>query len=322
MSKVKMGIGQSLPLTVGDSIVSPGNPSIISDPITVDYNVFVDELTAVLRYPVPPPMEPLVKEVIVTEKDTPDEFEVKVILDPVKLQALGLANKEDPSLDRTQIHTKVKIDRQNRFAESENYFSYWAGEEPKLMIKTRAEFTKEDPFRLDYYWTTPEGERQANELARGMLQPVVNQIFDLLADRQVVLKLDADKKTAACDPIDDCITTYEPLFDALIYTMKNNPKSTAEDISETEFKTTPGNESTYSVVAFDKDQGNIKIDTFQQTDDEKLMTTVYSFSKDPLTIEVWIEREGKKVTGKSMVKVLQNFVDAAVEKATSDLGLF
>jgi len=318
-----MGLGQSLPLTVGDSVLSPGNPSIISDPITVDYDAFVDELMAVLRYPVPPPMEPLVKKVLVTEKDNPDEFDVKVILDPVKLQALGVANKDDPSLDRIQVHTNVKIDRKNRFAASENYKSYWAGEEPQLLIHTRADFTTESPFRLDYFWTTPEGERMANEMTRGMLQPVVNQIFDLLADRQVVLKLNDDKKTAACDPIDDCITTYEPLFDALIYSMKNTPKIVAEDISETKFKTTPpGENAPYSIATFDKDQGSIKIDTFQSEDDKKLMTVVYSFSKDPLFIEVWAEVEGEKVTGKSIVKVLQNYIDAAVEKATSDLGLF
>mmetsp|Transcript_8735 Transcript_8735/g.9943 ORF Transcript_8735/g.9943 Transcript_8735/m.9943 type:complete len:213 (-) Transcript_8735:22-660(-) len=203
-----MGATHSVPLYVTDSIVNPGNPSVVSDPIEADFNAYCDQLVALMKYPVEPRLEAVLKTCAVTEGATPDDFEVKVILDPVKLQAIGYANPKDPSLERIEAHSKFTLDRAGRFLTNETYAPCWAGEEPTRLLTARADFTK-DPLRVDYYWTMANGDRKADDMTLAVLKPVSDQVLAALADRKVTMTLDAAKKAATSGPIDEAVVTYE-----------------------------------------------------------------------------------------------------------------
>jgi len=275
---------------------------------------------------VQPTYEAVLKTCAVTEGATPDDFEVKVILDPVKLQAVGYANPKDPSLERIEVHNKLHLDRAGRCLSNETYAPCWAGEEPTLLITAHATFTK-DPFRIDYYWTMPNGDRVANDTTLAVLKPVSDQVLGALADRKVTMTLDAAKKAATSGPIDEAVVTYEPLFDAMVACQRENPQAKVEEISETKFKLLAPDEAQlpYTVVTFEKEQGILTSDIFQADGTKKISTTTYTFTKSPLSLEAKVECEGEIVTGIGSTRAIQAFVDIAISKATKSgwgLGLF
>mmetsp|Transcript_155770 Transcript_155770/g.378357 ORF Transcript_155770/g.378357 Transcript_155770/m.378357 type:complete len:318 (+) Transcript_155770:60-1013(+) len=317
-----MGASYSVPLYVTDSIVDPGNPSIVSDPIEADFDAYCDQLVALLKYPVQPTYEAVLKTCAVTEGATPDDFEVKVILDPVKLQAVGYANPKDPSLERIEVHNKLHLDRAGRCLSNETYAPCWAGEEPTLLITAHATFTK-DPFRIDYYWTLPDGSRKADELTLALLKPISDKVMAALADRKVVLKFDEATKSVSSGPIDEAVTTYEALFDGMVYCLKNSPQATVEEMTETQFKICSEGEQPYKVATIDKAQGGVTIDVFQADGSKKLFTIAFTFFKAPLSLEAWVDLDGQKQTGKGAARAMQVLVDGAVARASSwGFGIF
>jgi len=316
-----MGGSASIPLSEGDSFISPGSPSIISEPIQFEYAAFLNEIVAFLRYPIPSTHEAVLKECKVEEGSSPDEFTVTVTLDPVKLKQYGFENKEKPELERIFAYNKVKINRAERTVETENYKERWAGEEPELTVKTMCHFTKEGPLQLDYYWTMPDGTRKADSTVCAVLQPIINQVASDLSDRKVVLKVDEDKKCYATGTIDEGVATYEKFFDAVIAVTKDGTaaaQGTVEDISEAKFKIIPAAESMpYTVVSLDKEKGTILYDLMSTDGTKKVSSTCYTFTKTPLSLEITIAGEdGGKIAGQGTQRILQRLMDGAVYKCS------
>jgi len=302
--------------------LEPGKPSIVSDPIPHAYEPFLNEIVLMLKYPVLPEWEGVLKEVKIVEGSSPDEFEVKVILDAQKLNAVGFGNKEDPALDRVTVYNKVKVDRAKRCIVTNNYAEHWQGEEAAVVFNTHAQFTT-DPFQLDYHWILPDGTRKADEMVQGSLQFFVNGVMQALADRKVVIKMDSDKKVFTCDPIDAGVVTYEPLFDAMVGILKAPPgQPTLEEISEEKFKVIPQVDHVpYQVYTCDKEKGTILCETYSHDGTKKIATTNFIFSKSPLTLENYIESDGERVIGEGGRRRLQTLVDGSIAKATQGWGL-
>lgn len=318
-----MGSGHSLPLSKTNSLANPGKESVVSDVIDCEYNAFLDEIMTNLKYPVPPHLEAVLKEVKL-EEPGPDEFEVQVILDPAKLQTYGFQNKEKPDLARVHYHNKVKLDRTARYIETINYKAYWMGEALELQMNTRADFTK-DPFQIDYFWTMPDGTRTADDMTLRALQPLVNQCMSSLADRKVVMTVDTSKKVFSCDPIDESITTYEPFFDALIATMRSPlGGATVEDVMENKFKIVSNiPDMPSSACTHDKEKGTVIMEFFSKKG-EKVSSSYYSVSKSPLTVETYTEAGGERLLGKGQLRLAQGTIDATIYKATNTgwFGIF
>jgi len=324
---VKMGTSASIPLSEGDSIVSPGKPSILSDPIKIDFAAFLNETVAYLKYPVPPPVEVMLKEVKVAEGSSPDDFTVTVILDPAKLKAFGLENKDRPELARIMAFNKVKVNRAERTIETENFKERWEGEEEELQVKSTVCFTKEDHFRLDYHLTLPDGTRKADAEVIASLTPILESIASELAPRKVKLTTDEGSKCYSTGTIDESVAAYDKFFDCVVECLKDGAAasgSTVETMTETKFKiVSPGDGLPYVLVTFDKEKGTILYETTSADGAKKLNTTGYTFVKSPLSLEIASTGEsGEKSVGPGMKKFLQILIDNAVKKAAGGGGVF
>jgi len=295
-----------------------GKPVVLSDPIEHEFDAFVGEVTNLLKYPVRPGEENVMKECLVTEEG-PDKFTVKVILSGEKLSKWGFGNPDDPSKDRITHHTVVTINREARWLETIEYTDHWAGEkDDNILHKAHADFLK-DPMRLEYYWTMADGERRANEEIANLLQGVVDLVMVALANRPVKVELDSSKQSIVSQPVPEDVTGYDAFFDGLVAALKEGPPGAQiEELSETKVKLGPPEGTEPPIVSmtmsWDKDKGFITQET--ERDGEMLFKSFYSITQSPVVFECWSEGpQGKRITGQSHARPMQVVVDKAIAKA-------
>jgi len=311
-----MGSGPSLALSQADSPTEPGKPSIISEEIPHPFDAFWEEGVALLRENLDPQVIPVIKEVTV-EEVSPDEFTTKVLLDGAKLNSYGLGNPADPNSDRVYSLMRNTVKKKECLIKNEIYAPHWVGEAATLQITAYAHFLQ-DPCRMEYWWIMPDGTRQADDTVQAGLQNYVNTVMAELVEKKVPCKFDKGKKCVISDAIDESIVTYDNLFDGLVDTMKEFPGSTVADETETGFKLMPpdAEKQPYSAVSFDKEKGSIAIDTFQPDGIEKVMSTYYSLSQNPVVLESYIEAKGARNTPKGHKRIVQMQVEKAIGKSS------
>uniref|UniRef100_A0A7S1RBL5 Uncharacterized protein n=1 Tax=Alexandrium catenella TaxID=2925 RepID=A0A7S1RBL5_ALECA len=319
----KMGSGLSC--KIQDSIVTPGKESVVSDPIEVDYDKFLDEILAFVKYPIPPEQEPVLKSVVVNELNGPDEFEVTVTLDGPKLTSFNVGNPDHPDCDFIAGHVKFIVDRAGRKVVSENNEGHWVGDAEKLALKTFITFTK-DPLRVDYYWEMPDGSRKVDSTTKQLLEAVIQPAVAKLTLRKVTVDVDEGKKVFKAGPIDASLATYDTFFDGMLAIFKEAPGTVVEELSETKFKVVVANDDQnmgYTVYNHDKDKGTVEGSMFSADGTKKTSSTVYTIGKSPLTFEAYSELAGgERMVGVGLLRRMQDVMDATLNKAKSSGSIF
>jgi len=325
-----------------DSVSQPGTKAITSasldhlDPPVSAIEV-IDEFVGLIKYPVDPMTEAVLKAVDVVDKSA-DEFTVKVFLDGKKLDEYGHGRGD--GMDRCKIWKHCIIDRSKLTVKTIDYvddatMGAWADEVSDENVHCTCLLqVLSDPTRMELHVDDARGNRLAMEVVRDALYNWTDQIVDGVQQAKTAkvkvlpaaasLK-DEGLKSNVSEPMDAHIS-YDKFFSSFVDIIKENleknPSNTITDISESEFSSEGkvGQEDNQkeikTAVKFSREQGEIEMAFVQ--DGKLARTTYYKLHKSPLVVEGWsVESDGTRLCGEATARQMQKSVNGAIAKATS-----
>jgi hypothetical protein len=328
---------QDSPTDQGCLSAISGSLDDIEPPIAV--SKFMEGLLEILRRPVSPIEEPVLKSVDM-EEHGPDAFTVKVILDGKKLSAYGFGREDD--CDRVSTWKKVTHDRAQMKIITEDYVpgppmpGEWLDKAEDIEVLTTCHIKMlSSPTRIEC-WLFRAGQRVADEDLCKVLTNFTNAVIGgIQAEATAKVKIAAGPSrkvpghsSAVSEAMDDHVY-YEGFFDALVKFVKHNhsliPGGRIEDVNDKEFHAVlpgpPGKEEneTTIIIKHSEESGLMSIET--RNKDTVFSRQFRQLHKDPLVYEAWLEdAEGVHSASKTFVRDQLRIVNAVIDKANSWFG--
>jgi len=309
------------------------NPAVTADD-------FVAEFITMLRYPVNPMSEAVLKKVDLDEKSA-DEFIVKVILDGKKLDQFGYGRGD--GIDGIRVWKRVTVDRTKKILTLEDYvdetqLGAWAdqGSDSEVIMKTVC-YVLSGPTRCEFA-VDRKGERWASDEAREFMYFWTDPLLEMIQQDKSAKVLvtggaPSIKETGAqsnvSGPLDEYCSYdkfFEKMVDVLKEAVQRDPSSVPEDVSATEFVTKTkqvieDKEKEVCVsVKWAQDAGSIEYTT---TSDGVVQSVAkYFVHKSPFVVESWVVGiDGERApTSDTSARALQRLLNTAIDKANSWLG--
>jgi len=301
-----------------ESPTTPGEKSVCTSELPVLHEDLMDSMEEVLRYPVHPLMELVLKGVEVKEEG-PKRFTCKVLLDGEKLDAYGFGDGK--GTDKVSFWCMVQLDPDESLLTIDSYTKEDLGDwvtdasDSEATLRSIIKVLK-DPVRVEYFWLV-KGERQHGQKQADALKLFLDGAVAMIQPGTVRCTLQASKKAAISDKLDDHLT-FDQVFDGLTDWSAQFPEAEVNEVSEREVSialpnSTPG---TYTSFTFDRDVGEVCRVSYVAGKVESKQWTV--LHQDPLRVEAWVEdRDGVRTTPKRAAKMLEMVLDAIIQKASS-----
>mmetsp|Transcript_20477 Transcript_20477/g.57606 ORF Transcript_20477/g.57606 Transcript_20477/m.57606 type:complete len:329 (-) Transcript_20477:357-1343(-) len=328
-----MGVKYSLEANQ-DSQVEPGKKVVQTSELPeVTSEGLAEGIMDMLRRPVPPHVEPAVKDVEV-EETSENSFSAKVILDGVKLDQAGYGKD---GKDKVFQWLKVTYNPAEMLASTESFVpegGAWADEASggKVFLATYSRFLK-DPTRIEYWWVK-DGERMAGESQAQHFKFYIDALMEIAKPRKVSFSPDCDsiaepgQKSILSAPMDDHIA-----FDTLWQELLNHKAfygliiqgAEVQEVSDNEVLVTGENGVEPAGGAFavewNKDEG--KIVRTHKVAGKAVEVNHTVVHQSPLRIEAWrLDAQGPRVSNKNMAKRYSIIIDMLLEKVAKDSSWF
>jgi hypothetical protein len=322
-----------------ESPTEPGKLSVVTEEIKTEYDAFFDEVLEVVKYPVGPNIEAVVKEVKISDTG-PGEFSVMLVLDGQKLTSYGYGHKEKPDMDFVAQYVKFQCDKAGRkivslsHGPSAGFFMEDLEKyEGKPQLKATVLFL-EGPFRVEYWWDTTDtpheglspNTRYSGEYVKGVVSPIIQAVATKFATLKVTTLPDqaspggGGEKSVVSNSLGEDEVTFATLMDGLVGVIRENAAAgtVVADVSDTQFTVAgklPDGTETLRTVTHNKEKGTVVSE--MKIAGSLNVTDYYVLHKSPLQFEAWnVDKEGRK-SGKAMARECQKNWNAAYAKATS-----
>jgi len=313
-----------------ESLTEPGRLSALSDavPGKVTAQHLMDGFRAYTIHPVDERVGYVVKTIEVTEH-TPDDIEVKVILDGPKLDKYGYGDGK--GTDRVHVWNRSKFTQDT--VTCEVYISdCWLGEELKrVSMTTTAKLVQTDTkLRVEFYMETPNGERISDSTASGTADGVLEPILRIQTQSKVFVLADAPSPsdgsvTSIMSPALDEFADYDKFFQGCLSVFKTPPMRTVEfsEVSDSTFRLDWLDGEIACCCEFTHSLQTGEIAWVTNNNGKVLKTDYRKVHKSPLLFEAWqITDEGVRVANKKYARQVQLELNGILDTCASAGGWF
>jgi len=326
-----MGAKPSVKLTTdAPSTAEKGQKVVTSEPLEVDGLALMEELLQQARYPVDSLKGHVLKSCDVQENG-PDDFTVKVILDGKKLDRYKSGRGD--GMDRIDHWMRVVADRKNRRIQQTSFVDLqgcWVDEVEQARSKGGYGCTElvGSPMRVEFHIIQADGSRQTDEEAAALLDTILTDALTNMEKRKAKVMAEQDslqgdgQKSVISEPLDEHID-FDSFWEKFLGTIKSPPsvpwlfRPKVLEVSKEEFHTVlvlpDTKQKITTIVKHSKASGELTMETMQ--DGEKIGGCTVILHRNPLRVESWgVDIDGKRLSGGSSVKSLQQTVDAVLSK--------
>ncbi|CAK9081053.1 unnamed protein product [Durusdinium trenchii] len=286
---------------------------------------------AMLRYPLDPISEGLLKELVLKDLDE-NTFLLKVILDGKKLDSVGYGKGD--GTDRVRYWKKVTV---NPAAMSISVVDYvndgemgaWITDAKEEVVSTCSVNFLEDPVQIEFC-LDKDGERLASPEHRDGMYPWTDAIVaNIMSFKNAKVKVRPDApsikekglKSLVSEPMDEHVS-YESFFAQLVTSSREALSSVPgnvmeESAGEMRFtNTSEGGEVSTNVVKFNESTGEFVVTFSSQGKVRSELHRVVH--RSPLVMEGWdIDADGNRLSGMAKAKEVQKNINNMIDKANS-----